>query len=82
MTGWSTDETLRAALIAELAAELPGEPQPGDICAEDFATATGITTHAAEYRLAKLERDGRLTSAKVMWPGKRTAIRVWRRAGV
>lgn len=79
MTDWSADETLRAALIAELAAELPGEPLPGDIRPEDLAEATGITVHAAEYQLGKLEREGRLTSVKVRWPGKRIAIRVWRR---
>jgi hypothetical protein len=79
VTDWSNDEAFREALIAELSAELPGEPRPGDLTAEDFAEATGITIHSAEYQLRKLEHEGRLTSAKVRWPGKRIAMRVWRR---
>ena len=79
MTDWRNHETLAASLIAEIAADMPQEMRPGDVTIAMLADALGITVHAAEYQLGKLEREGRLTSVKVRWPGKRIAIRVWRR---
>lgn len=79
MTDWEHDDELRAALLAELVAQMPGEAQPGDITAADLAKAAGISIYAAQYRLEALERDGALKSVKVRIPGNRVAVRVWRK---
>ena len=80
MTDWSTDETLRAALIAEIRRDMPGEMRPGDVTIDMLADSLGITHSKAAYHLQRLERDGKLISVRAVVPGARTPMKVWRRA--
>lgn len=80
MTDWSADEKLRAALIAEIAADMPGEMQPGDVTIPMLSEALGITPSQAEYALAKEERAGKLIRLRVYVPGARVPMRVWRKS--
>ena len=79
MTDWSTDETLRAALIAEIAADMPGEMLPGDVTIDMLAEALGITHSRAAYQLQTMEREGKLISVRAVVPGARVPMKVWRR---
>ena len=79
MTDWTQDETLRAALIAEIAAEMPQEMLPGDVTIEMLAEALGITHSRAAYQLQCMEREGKLTSVRAVVPGARVPMKVWRR---
>jgi len=82
MTDWSQDDALREALIAEIAADMPQEMRPGDVTIDMLATALGITRSRAAYQLQCMERDGKLVSVRVVVPGARTPMKVWRKAGV
>ena len=82
MTDWSTDETLRAALIAEIAADMPAEMQPGDITIEMLAESLGVTPARAAYALQKMEREGKLIAVRAVVPGSRVPKKVWRKVGV
>ncbi len=77
MTGWQNDDTLRDALIAEITAEFPGPPRPGDLTKADIMQATGWSAPTAAYRLSKLVAEGKLETEMCMADGKR--IRVWRK---
>ena len=79
MTDWEKDDALRDALIAEIAAEFPGPPKPGDLTKADIMASTGWSAPTASYRLDKLVAEGRLESEMCMIGGKR--IRVWRKRG-
>ena len=86
MTDWTQDETLRVALIAEIAAEMPAEMpaemQPGDVTIEMLAESLGVTPARAAYALQKAERDGKLVSVRAVVPGCRVPKKVWRKVGV
>ena len=79
MTDWRDDDTLRDALIAEIAAEMPGEMLPGDVTIEMLAEALGITRSRAAYQLQTMEREGKLTSVRAVVPGARVPMKVWRK---
>lgn len=77
---WDQDDTLREALIAEIAAEIPKPMQPGDVTIAMVAERLGITPSQAEYALKKQERAGRLVRVRALVPGSRVPMRVWRKA--
>jgi len=77
VTDWSQDDALRDALIAEIAAEFPKPPRPGDLTKEAIMQSTGWSAPTAAYRLGKLVDEGKLQTEMCMIGGKR--IRVWRR---
>lgn len=77
MTDWSQDDALRDALIAEIAAEFPGPPKPGDLTKADIMASTGWSAPTAAYRLAKLVDEGKLETEMCMIAGRR--VRVWRK---
>ena len=79
MTDWQQDETLRAALIAEIAAEMPAEMQPGDVTIDMLAEALGISHSRAAYQLQTMEREGKLVSVRAVVPGARVPMKVWRK---
>lgn len=80
MTDWQQDEQLRAALIAEIAADMPQEMRPGDITIEMLAESLGVTPARAAYRLQTMERQGKLVSVRAVVPGSRVPKKVWRKA--
>ena len=80
MTDWRDDETLRAALIAEIAADMPQDMRPGDITIEMLAESLGVTHSKAAYHLQRLEREGKLIAVRAVVPGARVPMKVWRRA--
>ena len=80
MTDWRDNDTLRDALIAEIAAEIPQPMQPGDVTIDMLAESLGITHSKAEYALKKMEREGRLLCVRAVVPGARVPMKVWRKA--
>ena len=80
MTDWTHDAALRDALIAEIAADMPGEMLPGDVTIDMLAEALGITHSRAAYQLQTMEREGKLTSVRAVVPGARVPMKVWRKA--
>ena len=80
MTDWSTDEAKRAALIAEIVADMPEQMQPGDVTVDMLAESLGITHSRAMYQLEKMERDGKLVAVRAVVPGARVPMKVWRKA--
>ena len=82
MTDWSTDETLRAKLMAEIAADMPQEMRPGDITINMVAESLGITHSRAEYQLKRMQREGKLVCVRAVVPGARVPMKVWRKADV
>ena len=79
MTDWTHDAALRDALIAEIAADMPGEMLPGDVTIDMLAEALGITHSRAAYQLQTMEREGKLTSVRAVVPGARVPMKVWRK---
>lgn len=79
MIDWDNDDARRNKLIAEIIAEFPGPPRPGDLTLTDIMASTGWTAPTAAYRLHKLVSDGRLETEMCVMGGKR--VRVWRKAG-
>ena len=79
MTDWRDNDTLRDALIAEIAAAIPQPMQLGDVTIDMLAESLGITHSKAEYALKKMEREGRLLCVRAVVPGARVPMKVWRK---
>jgi predicted ArsR family transcriptional regulator len=79
MTDWEKDETLRNELIAEISAQLAAPAQPGDMTAEHYADAMGLSLAKARYRLDKLVREGALIAVRADVPGRPRPTTVYRR---
>jgi predicted ArsR family transcriptional regulator len=79
MTNWSDDDKLRQALIDEISAQLAAPAQPGDMTAEHYADAMGLSLAKARYRLDKLVREGVLIAVRADVPGRPRPTTVYRR---
>ena len=78
MTDWQHDDALREALLAELAAEIPPPPRPGDFTKAQYMQATGLTGPTADYRLNGKVQRGELETEECTINGR--TVRVWRKA--